>query len=37
MERAAVRLGTYAATGRGAHGVDLDEVMNCVRERVAEV
>ncbi|WP_270886287.1 DUF309 domain-containing protein [Pedococcus sp. 5OH_020] len=37
MERAAVRLGTYAATGRGTHGVDLDEVMHCVRERVAEM
>jgi uncharacterized protein len=35
-ERAATRLSTYAATGRGTYGLDLAAVMECSRRRVAE-
>ena len=32
--RAANRLAAYAATGRVAYGLDLDEVMECARSRI---
>ena len=35
-ERAATRLSTYAATGRGTYGLDLAAVMECSRRQVAE-
>jgi hypothetical protein len=34
-ERAAVRLATYAATGRGTYGLDLDAVLECARGHVS--
>lgn len=34
-DRAAKRLAAYAATGRGTYGLDLDEVMDCTRSRIA--
>ncbi|HKX66367.1 MAG TPA: DUF309 domain-containing protein [Intrasporangium sp.] len=33
-DRAAKRLAAYAATGRLAYGLDLDEVMECARSRI---
>ena len=33
-DRAAKRLAAYAATGRSAYGLDLDEVMECARSRI---
>ena len=36
VERAAIRLATYAATGRGTYGLDLAAVMECSRRQLAE-
>lgn len=33
-DRAAKRLAAYAATGRSAYGLDLDEVLACARSRI---